>query len=60
MTNEKTIHKKNLQCLAKETYMFLQKLSPTIMDDIFEVRVISINLQSLQNAQRSSDLEINL
>ena len=28
--NEKTIHKKNLECLAKEIYKFLRGLSPSI------------------------------
>ena len=73
MTNEKTTHKKNLEFLAKESYIFLQNLSPPIMDDIFKVRVTSINLQSLYSpckncailnlkgcVQRSSNLEINL
>ena len=39
MTIEKTMHKKSLECLAKEIYKFLHGISPPIMNNLLEVRV---------------------
>ena len=35
MSNEKTVHQKNLEHLAKERYKFVNGLSPPIMTDFF-------------------------
>ena len=46
MMNEKTLHQKNLGCLAKETYKLLHGLSLPIMSNIFEVRGNIYNLRN--------------
>ena len=47
-TNEKTIHWNNLECLAKETYKFLNGLPPPIMNGTFVIRNNDYNLRNFQ------------
>ena len=50
MIDKKTTHQKNLECLAKEIYKFLDGLSSPVMINIFELRGNTdnhINVQSL-------------
>ena len=50
MIDKKTTHQKNLECLAKEIYKFLDGLSSPVMINIFELRGNTynhINFQSL-------------
>ena len=49
MTNQKTLHQKILKYLAKEIYKLLHGLSPTIMNDIFEVSDNIYNLRKFQS-----------
>ena len=44
MTDEKTIHKTNLDCLAKEIYKFLKRVSSPIINNIFKVSDNTWNL----------------
>ena len=44
--NSVTIHDRNLQVLATEIYKAINKLSPTIIKNIFDLKNISYNLRS--------------
>ena len=46
MSNEKTIHQKDLEHLAKEIYEFGKGLSPPIMNNFFAFRETPDNLNS--------------
>ena len=52
--NEKTMHQKTLERLAKEKYKFLYGLSPPIMNDIFQVRVNICYLKIVQSLYSTS------
>ena len=46
MSNEKTIHQKLFEYLAKEIHKFVNGLSPPIMDDFFLFRKTTHNVRN--------------
>ena len=46
MTNETTIHIRNLKFLVTEIYKFLNGLSPPIMNDVFQINECPYNLRN--------------
>ena len=47
ISNEKTIHQKNFEHLAKEVYKFVNGLAPPVINDFSSLRETPYNLQSL-------------
>ena len=64
ITNQKTIHKKTLECIAMEIYKFLYGLSPSIMNDVLQVRKTFVTLKTSSHltllAKKLSNLELNV
>ena len=48
MTKEKIIHQNNLESLPKETYKFLNGMSPLVMNNVFMIRSNKYNLRNFQ------------
>ena len=46
MTNETTIHIRNLKLLVTEIYKFLNGLSPPIMNEVFQINECPYNLRN--------------
>ena len=46
MTNETTIHICNLKLIVTEIYKFLNGLSPTIMNEVFQINECPYNLRN--------------
>ena len=46
MTNETTIHIRNLKFLVTEIYKFLNGLSPPIMSEVFQINEYPYNLRN--------------
>ena len=46
--NEVTIHVKNLRNLLTEVYKYLNRLSPPIMQELFETRTLNYNLRNFR------------
>ena len=46
MTNETTIHIRNLKFLVTEIYKFLNGLSPPIMNEVFQINECPYNLRN--------------
>ena len=46
MTNETTIHIRNLKFLVTEIYKFLNGLSPPIMNEVFQINKCPYNLRN--------------
>ena len=49
--NEVTIHVKNLRTLLTEVYKYLNRLSPPIMQELFETRTLKYNLRNFRVIQ---------
>ena len=49
--NEVTIHVKNLRTLLTEVYKYLNRLSPPIMQELFEIRTLNYNLRNFRVIQ---------
>ena len=54
ITNEKTVHHKNLECLLKKIYKFLHDLFLPIMNDVLQIRENIYNLWNLQSLHSNS------
>ena len=46
--NEQTIHQQNINVLMKEIYKFENDRSPSLIDDMFQVRKANYNLKHFQ------------
>ena len=49
--NEVAIHVKNLRTLLTEVYKYLNRLSPPIMQELFETRTLNYNLRNFRVIQ---------
>ena len=49
--NEVTIHVKNLHTLLTEVYKYINRLSPPLMEELFETRTLYYNLRNVRAIQ---------
>ena len=58
--NERTIHQQNINVLMKEIYEFENDLSPSLIDDMFQVRKINYDLRHFQKIANTKKTPVKM